>query len=199
MVATPAGVGALPYPPPVLDWSRVPLARRNPERVARLFRELSRFGMVGVVCLSVDVGLFNLLRFGLDVGPLTSKVLSTVVAASLSYLLNRVWSFGHTARTGVRREYVLFFVLNGIGLLISLTCLWVSHYLLGFTSPLADNVSANGVGLVLGTTFRFLSYKRWVFVSHDRAAALALSTVESAGTPSELDAHRGGDRDARVA
>ncbi|MSW42688.1 MAG: GtrA family protein, partial [Actinobacteria bacterium] len=31
------------------------------------------------------------------------------------------------------------------------------------TSPLADNVSANVIGLGLGTIFRFWSYRRWVF------------------------------------
>ena len=50
-----------------------------------------------------------------------------------------------------------------MGLLIALTCLAVSHYLLDFTSRLSDNIAANVVGLVLGTTFRFWSYRRWVF------------------------------------
>lgn len=168
--------------------TRLPLLRRHPERVQRWMTELSRFASVGLVCFVVDVGLFNLFRVALDVGPLTSKVISTALAATLSYVLNRSWSFAHTARTGVGREYVLFFGLNTIGLGIAIACLGVSHYLLGFTSPLADNISANGVGLVLGTTFRFLSYKRWVFVSHERAAArAALRTAESAGSPRELD------------
>jgi len=43
------------------------------------------------------------------------------------------------------------------------TCLAVSHYALGFTSPLADNIAANVVGLGLATAFRFWSYRRWVF------------------------------------
>ena len=51
--------------------------------------------------------------------------------------------------------------LGGMG--ISLLCLWVSHYLLGFTSLLADNIATNGVGLVLGTAFRFTFYRLWVF------------------------------------
>jgi hypothetical protein len=39
----------------------------------------------------------------------------------------------------------------------------VSHYALGFTSPLGDNIAANVVGLGLATAFRFWSYRRWVF------------------------------------
>ncbi|HTE72082.1 MAG TPA: GtrA family protein [Actinomycetes bacterium] len=62
------------------------------------------------------------------------------------------------------REYSLFFLFNGVGLGIALTCLAVSHYLLGFRSALADDVAANVVGLVLGTAVHFWSYRRFVFV-----------------------------------
>jgi hypothetical protein len=48
-------------------------------------------------------------------------------------------------------------------MVIALLCLWVSHYVLGYESALADNISANVIGLVLGTTFRFWSYHNWVF------------------------------------
>ena len=44
-----------------------------------------------------------------------------------------------------------------------MACLAISHYALGFTSPLADNIAANVVGLGLATAFRFWSYRRWVF------------------------------------
>jgi putative flippase GtrA len=57
----------------------------------------------------------------------------------------------------------MFFLLNGVGMLISVGCLWLSHYALGLTSALADNLSANVIGLGLGTLFRFWSYRKWVF------------------------------------
>jgi putative flippase GtrA len=39
---------------------------------------------------------------------------------------------------------------------------------LGLTSRLADNISANVVGVGLGTVFRFVTYKRFVFVGGRR-------------------------------
>jgi hypothetical protein len=51
-------------------------------------------------------------------------------------------------------------------MLIGLGCLFVSHYLLGFESRLADNISSNVIGLGLGTLFRFTLYKLWVFAPH---------------------------------
>jgi putative flippase GtrA len=133
-------------------------------RLSHLVRELMKFGVVGAVAFVVDIGLFNLLLQATD-KPLTSKTISTVVATTVAYAGNRYWTFRRRSRSGVGREYALFFVLNGIGLVIALICLAVSHYLLDFTSTLADNIAANVVGLGLGTIFRFWSYRTYVFPS----------------------------------
>ena len=137
-------------------------------RFEDLIHQVAKFGVVGLVALVVDVGLFNVLRYAGGEGPLydkplTAKVVSVVVATTVAYVGNRIWTFSDRGRTGYAREYVLFFVLNGVALLITLGCLWFSHYALGLTSPLADNISANFVGLALGTAFRFWSYRKWVF------------------------------------
>ena len=79
--------------------------------------------------------------------------------------MNRHWTWRERARTGLRRELPLFLALSAIGLGITLTCLAVSHYGLGLTSPLADNVAANVVGLGFGMVWRFWSFKRWVFLA----------------------------------
>jgi len=133
-----------------------------------LVRELGAFGVVGLTGYAVDVGVFNLLRYAGDPGvlehkPLTAKVISVVVATLVTYLGNRHWTWRGRPRRRVHREATMFVVVNMVGLAISLVCLAVSHYLLGYTSALADNISANGVGLVLGTSFRFWGYRTHVF------------------------------------
>ena len=85
------------------------------------------------------------------------------LATVVTYLGNRHWTCRDRSWRGAHREYAAFFGLNAVGMTIALGCLAVSHYALGFTSPLADNVSANVVGLVLGTAFRFWAYPRFVF------------------------------------
>lgn len=135
-------------------------------------QELGAFGVVGLTGYCVDVGLFNLLRYAGDPGlledkPLTAKVISVVVATLVTYAGNRHWTWRHRPRSGAHREVPLFFLVNAIGLLIMLGCLGVSHYLLDLTSALADNISANGVGLVLSTTFRFWAYRTHVFGERD--------------------------------
>lgn len=138
------------------------------EFVTKMRRELGKFGVIGLAAYIIDLTIFNLLRFAGGEGPLydkplTAKVFSVLAATTFAYFGNRHWTFKDRTRSSFRREYTLFFVFNAVGMIISLSCLWVSHYLLGFDSALADNISANVVGLVLGTIFRFWGYHNWVF------------------------------------
>jgi putative flippase GtrA len=140
----------------------VPLSDRfgAPWRV--LLKEISAFGVVGVINLFVDIGLFNLVHFRIGLGPTTSNIISTSVATTISYFANRHWSFSHRARTGLRREYVLFFAINLIALGISSVVIAFTYYVVSATTPFALNV-AKVVGIGIGTVFRFWSYKRYVF------------------------------------
>lgn len=137
-------------------------------RYEQLMREVAKFGVIGIIAYVIDVGIMNILRFAggdgpLYAKPLTSKIIATIVATTFAYFGNRFWTFRHRGGTTRTREYLLFFFFNGVALGISLVCLWFSHYILNLTSPLADNISANVIGLILGTLFRFWSYRRWVF------------------------------------
>ncbi len=129
--------------------------------------EVLKFGAVGGVAFVVDVGLMNLLRFGpgevLGHKPLTAKAVSVVVATLVSWLGNRYWAFAGKRREERGRELVWFLLVNAGGMLIAVGTLGLSHYVLGLTSPLADNIAANGVGLVLGTAFRYFCYRYLVF------------------------------------
>lgn len=136
-----------------------------------LVHEVAKFGVVGAVCYFIDAGLFNVFHAAFGWGPLTSKALSTIIAATCAYLGNRHWSFSHRARTGVRREYALFIVLNAVGLLIALACLGFTYYVLGLTSLFAQNIAGNVIGTGLGTLFRFWAYKRYVFLHPDHPKA----------------------------
>ena len=60
----------------------------------------------------------------------------------------------------------------------------VSHYGLGFTSPLADNIAKNVIGLGIGTVFRFWTYRTWVFTSGSRSRFFGRSASRD-GLPSE--------------
>ncbi len=134
-----------------------------------LVAQLTRFGLVGLIGLVIDVGVFNLLRAtvlspeDIHEGPVIAKVISTSLAIIANWMGNRHWTFRGERRTHWVREGLEFALVSVGGMGIALACLWVSHYLLGFTSVIADNIATNVIGLALGTAFRFTLYRLWVF------------------------------------
>jgi putative flippase GtrA len=129
-----------------------------------LVHEIAKFGIVGAINFALDVGLFNVINEQQHHHhPITAKTVSTTVAAISSYFMNRHWTWRDRDRTSLHRELPMFLLLSAVGLGIADSCLAVSHYVLGFHSTFADNISANGVGLVFGMLWRFWSFKRWVF------------------------------------
>jgi putative flippase GtrA len=135
----------------------------------RLFVQFARFGIVGTGGVVIDVVIFNALRATvlepseLLHGPLIAKIISTTLAIVFNWLGNRYWTFRHARRERWVREAVEFSIVSIGGMVISLGCLGVSHYLFGFDDVVSDNIATNIVGLVLGTAFRFTFYRLWVF------------------------------------
>lgn len=157
-------------------------------RQRRFIAQFARFGTVGLLGLVVDIGLFNLLLFTVlspddhGSGPLIAKVISTSVAIAVNWMGNRHWTFRAYRRAEVVREGLQFVTVSVGGMLIALGCLWISHYALGFTSALADNISSNVIGLGLGTAFRFWLYRSWVFAPAHSAPSTVHPSIELART-----------------
>jgi len=140
----------------------VGLARLLSGQSWQLVCEVAKFSIVGgLAVLVADIGT-NLLHFQFGAGPLISNVIATVVATVVSYVGNRYWTFRHRQRTSVGRESVVFFALNGIGLLIQLACLGFGTYVLGLRDRLSYNVALL-IGIGLATLFRYAAYKKWVW------------------------------------
>ncbi|WP_235940792.1 GtrA family protein [Paramicrobacterium fandaimingii] len=145
-------------------------------RLRQLGMQVVRFGLVGAAGFAVDIVVFNALRLtvlspeSIETGPLIAKVISTTLAIITNWVGNRFWTFADTRQANTVREASEFFAVSIAGMGFGLGSLWVSHYVLGFTSVLADNISSNVIGLALGAVFRFALYRWWVF-SPTRAAA----------------------------
>ncbi len=135
--------------------------------------EVSAFLLVGGLGYVTDVAAFNLLLSTAPFDhwdPSAARVVAVAVAMVVTYCGNRWLTWRGESGQARAREVALFVVFNVIGLGISTLTLVISHDLLGLTSRLDDNLSANGVGLALGTLFRFWAYRRYVFAAGGRPA-----------------------------
>jgi putative flippase GtrA len=134
-----------------------------------LIKELGAFGVVGAFAFLLDIAAFQLLYANLGVGAVTSKFSATVLSMTVAYFGHRYWSFAHRARTGVRREYLLFVMINGSTLLVGMAIVAVVRYPLGQDDALILQ-AANIASIVLSTALRYVAYRRWVFPAHAEPA-----------------------------
>ncbi|WP_414935688.1 GtrA family protein [Amycolatopsis sp. cmx-11-51] len=135
-------------------------------------REMLRFAVVGsasfVITMTVTYGLkFTVLTDK----PVTALVIGVLVATVFSYVANREWSFRTRGGRERPHEATLFFLLSAIALGLNALPQLVSRQVLGLQQPrvglltqeIADFVSGMVIGTLLGTAFRWWSFKKWVF------------------------------------
>ena len=133
-------------------------------RFRQIIHEFAKFGIIGVIGLAITNFGYALLHSH-GVGPVTSTTIATIVATAVAYIGNRYWSFRHRERTSVPREGTIFFVLNGIGLLIQDAAVAFNAYVLHLEHhKLAEFVALN-TGIAIATVFRFWSYRRYVWAA----------------------------------
>jgi putative flippase GtrA len=112
----------------------------------------------------VNLAGADVLRYDVGLDKYVALTIATVLATVVTFLGNRHWAFRHRGGDGTTREGALFFVLNGVALLIQYASVWLISDLLGLSSKFWY-LAAVVVGTGLGTLFRFWSYRRWVWHS----------------------------------
>jgi putative flippase GtrA len=154
--------------------SRLPRPVRDP---MYRHKELVKFAVVGGTAFVVDTAIFEgLMHTVLTEKPIVSKIIGTMVATVVSYILNREWSFRTRGGRVRHHEALLFFVISGLGIAVTSAPLAVSRYLLDlwtargatpFTQEVADFVSAQVIGTILAMIFRWWAFRKFVFPHAD--------------------------------
>src|SRR3954451_4247397 len=140
--------------------------------MSRFLAEGAKFLTVGGVATLIAFVIFNGLVHGYLGGPgpmhddpLLAFVFANTVGMVVSYRGSRSWAFRHRSAVGVAGGRLMFFAINTASMVIPLACLSFTRYVLKLSDPLADNISANVVGLGLGTLARFWALRRFIFLS----------------------------------
>lgn len=154
-------------------------------RFRHLIHEGGKFIVVGGIGTVVTFGVANALP---QSHKYVAVTVATVVATVITYVGNRFWTFKHRQGQGTTRESAIFFILNGVGLLIYYACIWLIQDVAGLKGKLWYN-AALVVGTGLGTLFRFWSYRKWVWLAPSATPVLS---------PNESDQERAQDLAAMV-
>ena len=144
------------------------------ERFRHLIHEGAKFLVIGAIGTVVTFGVANALH---DIGKYKAVTVATIVATVVTFLGNRYWTFRHRQGQGTTRDTAVFFVLNGIGLLIYYACIGLTDLAGLGNSKVWYNI-ALVVGTGLGTLFRFWSYRKWVWTAGDPAEPPILAADE---------------------
>jgi len=166
---------------PVGRQTTITLRLRHTWRV--LLKELSAFGVVGAINFALDVSIFQLMYAVVGADALLSKIVSTSITTTTAYFMHRHWSFSHRARTGIRREYPIFILVNVLTLVLSLLMIGFVHYALDQSDALILQLT-NIASIGIGTVIRFLAYKRWVFPVDAESQSRSDASRHRQGQPS---------------
>jgi len=151
-------------------------------RFRQLIHEGAKFGVVGIIGVVITEGGTNLLKSGTSMSWLEATTIATIVATSFAYVASRYWTFRHRERTTVQRETIMFFVFNGIGLLIQLACVGFVVHVLGEQGQVPASIGLL-VGIVLGTIFRWFSYRKWVWADKREDAPVGHESLDPVLAP----------------
>ena len=127
-----------------------------------LIHEVAKFGVVGALGFVVQLGVQNALYPGHGVGAVTAVVIGYAAATVVTFLGNRHWAFRHRKGGGLGQETMLFVVLNVVGIFIQVGIVDLVVHGMGHTDRLSYNI-ATIIGIGIGTIFRLLTYRKFVF------------------------------------
>jgi putative flippase GtrA len=158
-------------------------------RFRQLIHEGAKFLVIGAIGAIITFGVANALH---PIGKYKAITVATILATVITYLGNRYWTFRHRQGKGTTRDSIMFFVLNGVGLVIYYACVGIID-LAGLGSSVAWYNVALVVGTGLGTLFRFWSYRRWIWLASPAApASVEELTPDMVGAPAASNGSTGG-------
>jgi putative flippase GtrA len=158
-------------------------------RLRLLYREIAKFGVVGVLGIFVQIIAFNLLHSGFGLQTVRANVVATIIAIAFNYIGFRYFTYRKADKRQQGREISLFVLFSVIGLVIQNGVLYAATYGMGWDSLLANNFW-NLTGIGIATLFRFWSYRTWVFRSLPAQAVEQAEAILSDAERSRVNAAR---------
>ena len=151
----------MPAEPEVSAINPLDLLDRLVGRIARLgvSESFIRFGIVGTLGFVWDTGIVYMLRPFVSL--YVAGTCSFIVAATINWIINRLWTFRHLEQAAAHVQWVKFLIANAVGFVVNRG----TFFLLVALSPLVVKHPVIGIaaGSAAGLIFNYLLSKRFVF------------------------------------
>ncbi len=124
-------------------------------------RQFLRFSAIGTIGFIIDAGFLQLLVSLTGLNPYISRLFSYLIAATLTWQLNRQYTFPKQADVKFHHQWLCYLGANGIGGLLN----YGIYALLIFNSQFIHQHLYLGVaaGAAIGLACNFTLSKHWVF------------------------------------
>jgi putative flippase GtrA len=145
-------------------------ARTNRTELERF----AKFMVVGVIGAVVDFGTYNLLNELANLPPEVSGTISFVLAICSNFIWNRFWTYPDSRSKPISYQFVQFFVVNVLGIVIRLPIIaltrnpfgHVAELLFGLETAAAQTVGNNvalAVAVVIVMFWNFFVNRFWTY------------------------------------
>ncbi len=132
-----------------------------PSKKSKVITELQRFAISGVAGFVVDAGIVLVSTSILGVPPIPAQILAFSLAVTVTWLINRSWTFADMASDRWLREWTHYVAANSFGALVNNGV--YAGLVLGLSAFSKIPVLAVAIGSIAGMGFNFLASKRLIF------------------------------------
>lgn len=123
-----------------------------------MIMQFVRFAMVGVIGTFVNISILYLLTERYGIYYIVSAFFGFIIAATVNFILNKIWTFGEGLKTNITQKYVRFFIVSLIALTINIFFLYIfTEYFKVYY--IVSQIIAIGFSL----TINFIGNKIWTF------------------------------------
>ncbi len=131
--------------------------------VSRHFGTLIKFGIVGTIGFLVDLSLLYVLLYLLGTGPYLGRAGSFLGAATVTWFLNRSFTFRDAAPEAHGRQWLRFVAVNAVGAAVNYGT-YVLVLAIGTASVALPGIGV-AAGSLAGLVFNYSLSRRFVFTA----------------------------------
>lgn len=137
--------------------------------IAKHLKTPARFAVVGTLGFVTDATILSVLFHVFAFGHYSARILSFMVAVTMTWQLNRLWTFAERATGNRKREYTRYFIIQGLGAMLNFSAYSIAISI--NDTMAAFPVLALAVGSLTAMVFNFVGVRQLAFTGNVKRPA----------------------------